>query len=102
MLQRLQSSQHSGLGFDTGDVFVNKGQFIAQSMQENPTIGAAAMFEGMLSAGYITTLASVQSGMSRFRKSGMLTPNGQAPNGHVQDAINKFSKTSDICQWSED
>ena len=93
MLQQLQSLRHSlVISFCTGDASMNKGQFIAQSMQENPAIGAVAMFEGMLSAGYITTLASVQSGMSRFRKSGTLTPNGQAPNGHVQDAINSFPK----------
>ena len=64
---------------DTGVTLVNKGQFIAKTMQEQPEMAAPMVYEAMLAAGYITTLASVQSGISRFRKSGMLTPSGAAP-----------------------
>ena len=62
---------------------LKKGEFIAKAMQENPAVTAQEVFNTMMEAGYMTTLPSVQSGMSRFRKSGMLTPSGPTANGHV-------------------
>ena len=50
---------------------MNKGQFVAHEMMSNKTIGAQVLFDKMIAAGYTTTLPSIQSAMSRFRKGGM-------------------------------
>lgn len=49
---------------------MNKGQFVAHEMMSNPAIKAQELFDRMIAAGYTTTLPSVQSSMSRFRKGG--------------------------------
>ena len=49
---------------------MNKGQYVASEMMQNNTIDAKFLFDKMIAAGYTTTLPSVQSAMSRFRKGG--------------------------------
>ena len=50
---------------------MNKGQFVAHEMMRQKAISAQDMFDKMIAAGYTTTLPSIQSAMSRFRKGGM-------------------------------
>ena len=46
---------------------MNKGQFIANVMVNEPSIKAPMLYDKMVAAGYTTTLPSVASAMSRFR-----------------------------------
>ena len=50
---------------------MNKGQFVAHEMMQNKSISALDLYNKMTAGGYTTTLPSIQSAMSRFRKGGM-------------------------------
>ena len=60
---------------------MNKGQYIAHEMMSNPAIKAQELYDRMIAAGYTTTLPSVQSGMSRFRRGGVAVSTSVNVNG---------------------
>lgn len=56
-------------------------------MTQNPYISASEVFQNMLDKGYSTTLASVQSTMSRFRKSKQINSNSKQINSDINSSL---------------